>query len=75
MKEGKTLESRVIHDGKVVHLSVDRVELPNGRVTELEVIHHQGAAAVVPLTSSPAGAASDGAQAPNFSGGACLTPA
>ncbi len=52
MKEGKTLDSRVIHDGKVVHLSVDRVELPNGRVTELEVIHHQGAAAVVPLTEA-----------------------
>jgi len=50
MKEGKTLASRQIHDGKVVRLSVDRVELPNGRVTELEVIRHQGAAAVVPLT-------------------------
>ena len=51
MKEGKTLESRQIYKGKVVDLSVDRVELPNGRVTEMEVIRHQGAAAVVPLTA------------------------
>ena len=51
MKEGKLLESRQVHDGKVVKLSVDRVELPNGSVTELEVIRHQGAAAVVPLTA------------------------
>ena len=51
MKEGKTLESRRIYEGKVVNLSVDRVELPNGNVTELEVIRHQGAAAVVPLTA------------------------
>ena len=51
MDQGKTLESRLVHDGKVVKLSVDRVELPNGSVTELEVIRHQGAAAVVPLTT------------------------
>lgn len=51
MKEGKLLESRQVHDGKVVKLSVDRVELPDGSVTELEVIRHQGAAAVVPLTA------------------------
>ena len=50
MREGKTLESRRVHDGKVVKLSVDRVELPNGSVTELEIIRHQGAAAIVPLT-------------------------
>ena len=51
MKEGKTLESRQIYQGKVVDLAVDRVELPNGGVTELEVIRHPGAAAVVPLTA------------------------
>jgi ADP-ribose pyrophosphatase len=51
MERGKTLESRLVHDGKVVRLSVDRVELPNGSVAELEVIRHQGAAAAVPLTA------------------------
>ena len=50
MKEGKTLEQEQIFKGKAVDLSVHKVELPNGKVTELEVIRHPGAAAVVPLT-------------------------
>ncbi len=38
-----------IHRGKVVHLFVDTVTLPNGHTTTLEVIRHPGAAAVVPF--------------------------
>jgi ADP-ribose pyrophosphatase len=41
--------SREIHRGRVVHLFVDTVTLPNGHVTELETIRHPGAAAVVPF--------------------------
>lgn len=52
MSDGKTLERRSIYRGRVVDLSVDRVELPNGRVTELELIRHPGAAAMVPLTAA-----------------------
>jgi ADP-ribose pyrophosphatase len=43
------LSSRVIHDGRVVHLSVDRVRFPDGREGELELIRHRGASAVVPV--------------------------
>lgn len=43
------LERRSVFDGRVVKLSVDRVRLPNGRVCELEMIRHPGAAAVVAL--------------------------
>ena len=43
------LESRVIHDGRVVHLSVDRVRFPDGTVGELELIRHRGASAIVPI--------------------------
>lgn len=38
-----------IYKGKVVHLFVETVTLPNGHTTALEVIHHPGAAAVVPF--------------------------
>jgi len=48
----ETIESREIHDGIVVKLSVDRVRLPNGKTVELEKIRHPGAAAVVPLDES-----------------------
>jgi ADP-ribose pyrophosphatase len=47
------ISSRVIHDGRVVHLSMDRVRFPDGKEGELELIRHRGAAAVVPLLGDP----------------------
>ncbi len=38
-----------LYKGKVIHLSKERLTLPNGETTELEVIRHPGAAAIVPL--------------------------
>lgn len=43
------LESRTAFAGRRIEVRVDRVRLPNGREAELEVIHHPGAAAMVPL--------------------------
>jgi ADP-ribose pyrophosphatase len=52
MIEAKLLSRREVFKGRVVDLSVDRVRMPNGKTTELEVIRHPGAAAMVPLTDS-----------------------
>ena len=41
--------SREVYRGRVVHLFVDTLTLPNGHTTTLEVIRHPGAAAVVPF--------------------------
>ena len=41
--------SRRIFQGRVVTLDIDTVTLPNGVTIELEMIHHPGAAAVVPM--------------------------
>jgi ADP-ribose pyrophosphatase len=38
-----------LHRGRVFRLSKERLRLPNGETVELEVIHHPGAAAIVPL--------------------------
>ena len=38
-----------IYQGTVVNLSVETVTLPNGATTEMELITHPGASAVVPL--------------------------
>jgi len=46
------ISSRLIHDGRVVHLSLDRVRFPDGSVGELELVRHRGASAVVPLLGS-----------------------
>ncbi len=48
-REVRLLESRVVHPGRIVHLSVDRVRFPDGSTGELEMIRHSGAAAVLPL--------------------------
>lgn len=41
--------SKEIYRGRVVTLSLDEVELPNGNRCSLEMIRHPGAAAVVPI--------------------------
>ncbi len=43
------IASRTVHDGRVVHLSVDRVRFPDGSEGDLELIRHRGASAIVPL--------------------------
>lgn len=49
MAEAGIVSTRLVHDGRVVRLSVDEVRLPNGNVCTLEIVRHPGAAAVVPL--------------------------
>ncbi|RPI08898.1 MAG: NUDIX hydrolase [Zetaproteobacteria bacterium] len=38
-----------IYRGRVVNLNLETVTLPNGATIDLEVVRHQGAAAIVPL--------------------------
>lgn len=49
MRDGTLLERRPVFDGRIVKLSVDTVQLPNGKSCDLEMIRHPGAAAVVPI--------------------------
>jgi ADP-ribose pyrophosphatase len=44
------LSSKLIYDGKIVHLYQDTVSLPDGTPAIREVIRHVGAVCVVPLT-------------------------
>ena len=50
----RQIDSRLIHDGSVVHLSMDTVRFPDGSTGELELIRHSGASAVVPVLGDPA---------------------
>lgn len=47
------LSRRVVHDGRIVHLSVDTVRFPDGSTGELEFVRHAGAAAVLPVLGDP----------------------
>ena len=48
----KTISSQILHQGKVLNLRIDAVELPNGKIATREIIEHAGAVAIVPLTSA-----------------------
>ena len=50
--EERCISSELIYDGKVVHLYVDRVSLPNGDCSVREYVKHIGAVAVLPLTDN-----------------------
>jgi ADP-ribose pyrophosphatase len=41
--------TRNIYKGRVVDLRLETVTLPNGATVEMELIHHPGAAAIVPM--------------------------
>jgi len=43
--------TRSVYRGQFLDVRVDRVELPNGEVAELEVVRHPGASAMVPITA------------------------
>jgi ADP-ribose pyrophosphatase len=52
MAESRILERRSVLKGRVFDIGVERVVLPNGVEAQLEILHHPGAAAVVPLTDA-----------------------
>lgn len=46
------LGTRLLYDGRVVHLSLDTVRFPDGSTGKLELVRHRGAAAVLPVLGS-----------------------
>ncbi|SHG66224.1 NUDIX hydrolase [Virgibacillus chiguensis] len=48
--EEKTIRSKQIFTGNIVHLQVDDVKLPNGKETKREIIKHPGAVGIIPIT-------------------------
>lgn len=45
--------SRPVYDGRIVRLSIDTVQFPDGSEGDLEMIRHSGAAAVLPVKDDP----------------------
>lgn len=45
-----TLSSNRIYEGKVLSLRVDEVTLPGGKTARREVVEHNGAVAIIPVT-------------------------
>lgn len=49
------ISTSLVHDGRVVHLSIDTVRFPDGSVGDLELVRHRGAAAVLPVLGDEGG--------------------
>lgn len=45
----KTLSSKSVFDGRILHITLDEVELPNGKKSKREVVNHPGGVAVAAL--------------------------
>jgi ADP-ribose pyrophosphatase len=51
MAEFKRLSSERVYAGRLLKIDKDKVELPNGRTTDLEMVRHPGASAIVPFVT------------------------
>ena len=49
MSNEKVIHTENIFDGRVVHLRVETIELPNGQIYKREIVRHNGAVAIVPI--------------------------
>ena len=47
----KRMKRELKYEGSIVKVYMDEVELPNGKIAKWDFINHDGAAAVVPVTS------------------------
>lgn len=45
----KTISSQSVFDGTVLHITLDEIELPDGKKSKREVVNHQGGVAVAAL--------------------------
>ena len=48
-REETITSSKRIFDGRIINLRVDTVLLPNGKLSQREIVEHRGAVAMVPL--------------------------
>lgn len=55
----EVLESRTVFEGRLLHVVVERVRLPDGTTAEREVVRHPGAAGVLPLFPGGSGEGDD----------------
>lgn len=47
--EYQTLRSEKVYSGRVFDVSLDQIRLPNGKLSELDIVHHPGAVTLVPI--------------------------
>lgn len=54
-RPAEMLKSEELHRGRIITLNRDVVRLPDGATSEMDILRHPGASAVVPFLSGPMG--------------------
>lgn len=50
MSDSTLLSSQRVYEGRIFDVTVDRVRLPHGRETTLEIVRHEGSVVLLPVT-------------------------
>ena len=50
MSDSTLLSSQRVYEGRIFDVTVDRVRLPHGRETTLEIVRHEGSVVLIPVT-------------------------
>jgi len=48
-ERAEVISRRLVHEGRIFSVSVDRVVLPNGRVVDLEIVRHARSVVLLPM--------------------------
>lgn len=48
----KPISTKEIYSGRIIKVRVDTVELPDGRVSDREIVEHHGGVGVIPVTDA-----------------------
>jgi ADP-ribose pyrophosphatase len=46
--ESEVLSTRVVHEGRIFRVTVERVKLPSGHIVDMELVHHPGSVVLLP---------------------------
>ena len=52
-REPERLARREVHRGRSIRLTVDTIRLPDGSTREMDLVHHPGASAILPVVGRP----------------------
>lgn len=48
----KPIGTKEIYNGRIINVRVDEVELPDGRVSDREIVEHHGGVGIIPVTEN-----------------------
>jgi ADP-ribose pyrophosphatase len=48
-RKGQLVSRKIVHDGRILRLELDRVTLPSGHTVDMEIVRHPGSVVLLPI--------------------------